>query len=365
MKKILMFLSSLFNVLIASVRKESFTLCVGKQITNSRQVSILGMHLTNANGELDVNSSGFDYVTRTTSEIRKEVISQKFYTVAPADFMPVDVGEAAWKDEIVQNLTYDIAGDFFGGDVDTMTGNGKISEVGTALSPIRMKTIIWAKAASWNISEVSQAAASSNWDPIEGKMQTLKRNWDLGIQEVAFLGHPVENDVTGLLNNSEVTINTALITKPLSSMTSTEFTAFLTEAIGAFYTNSDSTAKPNTFIIPTADFLGLASPYSAAYPNISKLEYMQKAFEVATENTNFQIKSLAYCQADNNVARGINKNRYVFYINEKETLKMTIPVDFNMHEAGTSNNIFWQQPAMGQYSGVLINRPAEVLYLDY
>ena len=398
MNKIFLIIMAVFYAIISAVRSTGFSSCVGKQIinsdnrqdkviglqhrehgaftaskissvgkqlTNSKMVSILGMPLTNANGAIDPATTGFDYVTRTTSEIRAEIIEQTFYEVAPADFMPVDVGEAAWKDEIIQNLTYDLAGDFFQGDVDTLTGNGRISEVGTAMAPIRMKTVIWAKAAKWNVSEVSQAAASSNWDPIEGKMSTLKRNWDLGIQEVAFLGHPTETTVTGLLNNSEVTINTTLITKSLTSMSETEFTTFIGAAIGVYFANTNSTTLPDTFLLPTDDFLGLTVPYSATYPNISKIAYMQDAFEKATANSNFQIKSLAYCQSANNAIRGIDKERYVFYKNEKKTLKMTIPVDFNMFESRTTNGLFWEQPAMGQYSGVLINKVPEVLYCDY
>ena len=78
--------------------------------------------------------------------------------IAPADYLPMDVGEAAWKDEIIQNITYDNSGDFFQGDVDTLQGNGKLAEVDTYLAPIRMATVIWAKGVSWNVSQVAQAA---------------------------------------------------------------------------------------------------------------------------------------------------------------------------------------------------------------
>ena len=338
---------------------------LGRQLTNDRKVTVDGKVLTNANGEIDVNSVGYDFVMRTTSELRTKIIEQKFYKVAPADFMPVDVGEAAWKNEIIQNLSYDIAGGFYEGDVDTMTGNGTLAEVDTAIAPIRMPTIIWAKHVTWNISEVSQASASSNWDPIEGKMKSLKRNWDLGIQETAFLGHPSNSLITGLLNNAEVNINTTLIPKPLSSMTETEFTAFLKDAIAVYFANTNSTEMPDTFVLPTDDYLGLVTPYSSTYPaGDSKLEYMQKAFAAATSNQSFSIKSLSYCQASNNASRGINKNRYLLYKNESDTLSMSIPVDFSMYSAGTIDSVFWKQVAMGQYSGVLINRIPEVLYMD-
>lgn len=335
-----------------------------KQLKNSRTVSILGMPLTNANGAIDPNSAGFDYVIRTTSEIRARIIEQKFYKIAIADYLPMDVGEAAWKTEIVQNLTYDLAGNFFQGDVDTLQGNGKIAEVNTAMAPIRMPTIIWAKGVSWNVSEVAQASASSNWDVIENKMKSLKRNWDLGIQEVAFLGHPSETLVSGLLNNSEVTINTTLIDKPISTMSETEYTAFIQAVLNVYYANSQSTELPDTFIMPTDDYLGMGVPYSSTYPNISKLEYLENLFKKMTRNEGFKILPLTYSQDEINTDRGVNKNRYVLYRNDPETLSMSIPVDFSMYEAGTANNIFWQQPAMGQYSGVLMNRVPEILYID-
>jgi len=197
-------------------------------------------------------------------------------------------------------------------------------------------------------------------------MKSLKRNWDLGIQETAFLGHPMYTTVTGLINNASVTINTSLITKSLKSMSETEFTTFLSGVMSTYFSNSDDTELPDTFVIPTSDYLGLAVPYSSTYPVNSKLEYMINAFKRTTRNEGFRILPCSYCEATrNNALRGINKNRHVLYRNDPETLSMSIPVDFNMHEAETANSIFWQQPAVGQYSGVLINRVPEIIYFDY
>jgi hypothetical protein len=335
-----------------------------KQLTNNRIVTVMGMPLTNANGAIDPTSAGYDYVIRTTSEIRSRIIEQKFYKIPIADFLPVDVGEASWKTEIVQNISYDIAGDFFQGDVDTLQGNGQLAEVNTAVNPIRMPVITWAKGVTWNVADVSMASAAGNWDPVENKMKSLKRNWDLGIQEVAFLGHPSVALITGLLNNSEVNINTTLIDKPLSTMSETEYTTFVGAVLQAYYTNTNSTELPDTFIMPTDDYLGMGVPYSSTYPNITKLEYLLNMFRKQTANPNFEIKPLAYSQSANNASRGITKNRYVLYIRDPETLSMSIPVDFSMFDAGTSNNIYWNQPSIGQYSGVLVNRVPEVLYID-
>lgn len=328
-------------------------------------MTIGGSLLTNANGDIDISSLGYQYLIDTLSQIRSEVIEQKFYRIAPADFMPVDVGYGAWGDEIVQNLTFQTGGDFFDGDIDTQSETGRMAQVDAGLSPIRMPIITWAKQVVWTIADIAKAAAASNWDLVAAKMESLKTDWDLGIQEIAFLGHPAKPLVTGLLNDPEVNINLTLITAPISAMTEAQFSELVAGILAVYFTNSNDTEdKPDTFVIPADDYLGLVAPVSNTYPIISKIEYLNNSFQKATDNPNFKILGLAYAQSSRNASRGIGKNRYVLYKNNPKTMKMTIPVDFTMLEANTANNFNWTQPAHGQYSGCLINRKREVLYLD-
>lgn len=326
--------------------------------------TILGMPLYNADGSIDPSSAGYRYVIDTLTYIRARVIEQVFYEIPIADYLPMDVGEAAWSEEIVQNLQFNISGGFFDGDVNIMAGNGRIAEVDAAIAPIRMPTRTWAKATSWTVMEIAKAAAASNWDVVEAKLITLRKNWDLGIQEVAFLGHPTVTEMTGLLNDPEVNIDTTLITEEISGMTAAEFQTLVKGLLNAYYANTQSTRLPDTFVMPTSDYLGLATAASAEFPNISKLEYLLNALRRMTQNEAFEIRPLAYCEASRNQLEGTGKNRYVLYRNDPETLSMSIPVDITLLNADTSNQIMWQQAAYGQYSGVLINRKREVLYFD-
>lgn len=337
---------------------------IGKQLINSAPRQITGLSLRNANGDIDPNSTGYQYVIDTLSYIRTKVIEQKFYEVMPADFMPVDVGEGAWSDEIVVNKSYLLGGDFFDGDIDTGKGNGRLAAVDAAVGPVRMPVITWAKAAQWSVVEIENAAMAGNWDVVEERMNSLMKNWQLGVQQVAFLGHPSRSLVTGLLNNGEVTINTTLIPKQISTMTETELGTFLAGILDAYNTNSNGTAMPDIFVMPTDDYLGMGTPYSGTYPNRSKLEYFLNMFKTMTQNENFQIKPLQYSVASRNASRGINKDRYVLYKNDPDVLTMSIPVDMDIKQAATTNNVWWEIPGIGQYSGVLVTRPREVLYLD-
>jgi len=334
----------------------------GRPLFNSAPFkTIAGLPLFNSNGDIDPNTTGFKYVTSTLSYIRKQIIAQKFFEVDIPDYVPLDLGEAAWSDEIIQNSEYYTGGSFFEGDVDQ--GGSKISRVDTAIVPNRMPVCNWRKKAEWTIFELKQAANASNWDPIEGKIRSLKKNWDLGIQELAFLGRPNDTVMTGLLNNGAVNIDTTTIAVQIASMSDLVFQAFVKAILTAFYDNSNSTALPDTFVMPADDYLGLGSAASATFPNISKFEYLENMFKKMTHNDKFRILPLAYASATN--SRGdLSKDRYVLYRNDVETLAMAIPVDFTMLEPRTVDSMDWLQLAYGQYSGVLINRIREVEYFD-
>ncbi len=321
--------------------------------------------LTNSNGDVDITSAGYQFLVDTLTQIRAEVVKQKFYKVPFGDFVPVVVGEGSGMETITQTISYSNSGDFFEGDKNAgPTGSG-IAMTDVALSNIDMPIISWAKQADWDILDIRKAAAASNWNLIVAKMEALKENWDLGVQRLAFLGHPKRAELTGLLNNPEVTVDTTLIPVPVKDMTKTQFQAFVGGLMGAYIKNSNYTENsPDMLVMPTDDFFGLVNAASEDFPTISKIEYLKNALATATGNRGFEIKPLAYAQKENNKLDGAGKNRYVLYKKDVKTMKMAIPTDFTLLEAGTANNYHWVQPAHGQYSGLLINRKPEVLYFD-
>ena len=327
----------------------------------------LGPHrLLNSNGDIDVSGTGFQYLIDNLSYIRANVVKQKHYKIAPADFMTVDVGEAPWSSEVIQNVVFQNGGDFYDGDMNQGQGGQRMAAVDVSLGKVRMPTQIWAKMTPWTIMEIAQAAAANKWDVVSDKLDALKENWDLGIQRTAFLGHKQISTITGLLNNGNVNINTALVTVPISSMDASHFAALVAGLLSAYFTNSNSTeGRPNRFVIPYSDFLGLGAlvPGTVGTYPISKLQFLEDTFKRMC-GPDFQILPLAYSQAANNTDAGINKDRYVLYRDDPEVLKFTIPVDFTLLEAASYNKINWEQDAYGQYSGVLMARPREVLYLD-
>lgn len=344
---------------------------LGRELKNSKGGIIPfqpGMSLLNASGDVDSGSLGYQYAIQTTTQIRAKVIAQKFYKVPIADFFPVIPGVGTWMEDIRTNLTYDVAGPFESGIINTAAGPSQIAQVDVAVAPKIAKIITWAKGYQYSTPEVQKALASTNWDVVSSKLEALKKNWDLGLQRVGFLGMKSDPDgVPGLLTNPDITVDTTTIQENIATMDATEFATLVSLIMGVYAANSNFTAMPNMFVIPLSDYLGLATPVSPSFPMVSKLTYLLDAFKAVSGNANFQIKGLAYGNAAQNagfVSVG-GKNRYALYNNEVDTLAMDVPVDFNLTPAGTANNFQWQGIGCAQFTGCIVYRPAEVMYFDH
>lgn len=326
-----------------------------------------GMTLRNSNGDIDASSLGYQYAIQTTTFIRPQVVAQKFYEVPPAEFVPIIIGNGAWMETIETNLTYDAAGDFESGIISTADPS-RIAQVSAGIAPKQVKIVTWAKGYQYSIPEIEKAMRANNWDAVAAKMSALKRNWDLGIQKIAFLGSKVDSTgVPGLFSNSDVNVDTSIITKAINGMTADEMTTLITKILGDYAENSNYTALPDTFVIPLKDYLGLGGPYSATFPNVSKLAYLTQMFRELTQNAGFKIAGVAYADQANNVGYWATNgtNRYTLYRKNPETLKMDIPVDFQLGAPGTANNFNWDGVGVGQFTGVNFYRPAEARYYDW
>lgn len=326
-----------------------------------------GMVLANASGDVDPTTLGYQFTIQTTTALRAKVVEQKFYEVAPGDFLPIEMGNGAWMESIVTPRTFDLAGDFEQGITNVAGGSARIAEVDVALDSVNTPVATWVKGYRYTVPELSKALASMNWNPVESKNRALKRNWDLGIQKLAFLGLKSNSAFAGLLTQSAVTIDTTTITENISAMDSANYQALVATILYAYANNNNFTELPDMFVMPMADYLGMGAAASADFPMISKLDYLLKAFRQLTQNEGFQIKPLAYADKARNVgftdADGVN--RYVLYKRDPENLLLNIPVNFVMNAPGTANNFQWEGVAVGQFTGVALFRPASVLYFDH
>ena len=312
------------------------------------------------------NALGSDISFTTLSQIQSRIIQQKFYEIAPAEYVPIRVGTGAWAQQLVTLREYAMAGDFEHGIINLGSNMSRLAEDGVGMDSITVPTVAWAKQITWSLPELATAQRTGNWDIVSAKERVRKRDWDLGIQKIAFWGLSSTPGVYGLLTLPNVTANTTLITESISGMDATEFNAFLQGMLTAYQAQVAYTVMPNRLIMPQADYLGLVAPSNPAMPIISRLEMLENAFKKATGRQDFRILPSPYADKTMNASvSGLNKNRYVLYRYDDESVRMEIPVDYTGTLAGTINNFQFENVAYGQFTGVNTYRPLEMLYFDY
>ncbi len=335
---------------------------------NARSLS--GLTVRNATGDIDQTTLGYQIAIDTLTFIKKQITEQKFYEVAPADYIPISVGDGAFSQQILTNLTVSTARDFESGIIQQGSGNDRLESADSAIASKITQILNWAKATGYSVFEIEQALQSNNWDIIESKHRARKKNWDLGIQKIAFLG--ILSDQTnfpGLLTQSSGQVNSdvATITSSISSMSPTAFANFIAAVVASYQSNCAYTAMPTHFIIPQNDWLGLSVPVSPTYPFNSKLEYLRKAFaEIVPGGVKIlpSIYSMpTYNSTVVNVGTGLN--RYAMYRYDPESIRMDIPVDYTVTQPNTLNNFQFQDAGYGQVSGVTVLRGLELLYFDF
>ena len=335
---------------------------------NARSLS--GMTIRNATGDINETSLGYQIAIDTLTFIKKQITEQKFYEVSPADYVPIAVGDGAFSQSLLTNLTVSTSRDFETGIIEQGTNNDRLESADAAISSKTAAVLNWAKAVGYSEFEIEQALQSNNWDIIESKHRARKKNWDLGIQKIAFLG--ILNDQTaypGLLSQSQSNVNSDLVTiqESISSMSATQFGTFVSLVVASYQNNCAYTAMPTHFVIPQSDWLGLAAPVSTDYPFNSKLEYLKKAFNEIVPGGIKILPSIygmpAYNQAVVNTGVGIS--RYAMYRYDPESLRMDIPVDYTVTQPNTLNNFQFQDAGYGQATGVIAYRQLELEYFDY
>lgn len=309
-----------------------------------------------------VNSLGYEVNITTLTTVMKKITEQKFFEIAPADYLPVRVGEGAWSSNLITYRSFQMGDEFETGMINTGANNSRLATADAGVDSLSIPVINWAKSIGWTLFDLELASKSGNWDLVTAKEKSRKRNWDLGIQRIAFLGARDNANVKGLLTQSGITYNTSVITKPISEMTPAELKVFCASILDAYRTNCQRTAWPTHFIIPESDFLGLASPASADFPIRSTLSLLEETFQVMTKNKGFKILPLAYAD---NAYSSAGYQQYVLLNYDEESLRMDLPVDYTSTLANSLDNFSFQNVGYGQFTGVLAYRPAELLYFKY
>jgi len=304
------------------------------------------------------NSLGVDVSITSLTAILKDISEQKFFTIPNlSDYIPFNVGEGAWANELVTYRTFQFAQDFEDGIIDTATGDSKLSSVDTGVDAVHQKVHSWAKRIGFSLFELKKCALVNNYNLQQQKVEDLKENWDLGIQKTVFLG--TKTGGKGLLNFTNAKTDTSVITKPLATMDATEFNTFVETLPAAYRTNAAYSAYPNRLVIPESDYLALVGYTSPNYPLRTKLEVLEQSLKSLSPD--FKVLPCAYANKDQNGLGG-SKNIYALYRHDPRSLRINIPIPFTMLQVSSINGFNFDGVAIGQFSDAILLRPHELMY---
>lgn len=316
------------------------------------------------------NALGFDIPITTMTTIARKITEQKFFEIAPADYLPIKVGQGAWSDVILTYREFTQGDNFETGIINMAQENARLANADAAVDSVPAVVNSWAKSTGWNLVQLEMAAKAGNWDLVAAKERGRKKNWDLGVQRLAFLGLNGSNQsggsIFGLLNMPGITNNTTIISKLINTMDTAELKQFISRIIQAYRVNCNYTAWPTHFIIPEDDWNGLASQASPDFPVISTLKLLENAFKEQVPGGKFKaILPLAYGIPANNSQAGLNVHRYVMLNYDEESLRMDIPVDYTTTVPNSLDNFTLQNVGYGQFTGVVPYRPKETMYFSF
>lgn len=325
---------------------------------------------------LTKNALGYDIVITSLTTIAKKITEQKFFEIAPADYVPVRVGEGAWSDQIVTYREFMLGTtvpNFAAGIINTGANNSRVAQADTGVDSVPVPVKNFAMGLGWSIFDLEQAAKSGNWDIVTAKERSRKKVWDLGIQSIAFNGLPTSG-LYGLLTQNlnpqqgaDVTVNTTLLTNSISSLAATPSTlsAFLQQILNVYRINTRYSAWPTHFIIPESDYLGLATPSSPTFPLKSILQLMQETLQTMTGNKNFKVLPCRYADGNSEAPAVAGTQVYTLTNYAEESIRMDIPVDYTNTLANSIDNFSFQNVGYGQFTGVQVYRGRELMYFQF
>lgn len=318
--------------------------------------------INNAAAFATPNAYGLEKTITTLTQIVADVQRQKFYTVAEplTSYVPIEMGTGAYGKQLFQYAVAQVGDNFEAGIIQPGNGINKDASLDITIDGVSIRNNFWRMKyeATKEILEMARVNTQT-FSYIEEQERARLKTSQLGIQKILFNGTD-DGLNTGLLNNANVTVNTSLLPANLSAMNITQLTNFAKTAINTFFTNSNSTVFPNTWLMPTSDYMSLGVPINPEYPIGTIREFLERAFTDAGAPADFKILHTVY----NNTASTTGGGRHVLYNRDADVLTMYIPKPYTPYPLYPVGSLDMISDAEMQFTGVWVKRPQEMLYMD-
>lgn len=318
-----------------------------------------------ANALFDYPNAGVVQTVDTITDIVQGVIVTKYYELAGqtlSDFINIDAsGRGAYAGEIFQFTSAYVGAPFKQCIINpASTGIHNDATADVAVDGISQRNNFYRQ--KYSISQEGLKMAAVNrvgFDLIEQKEKARKKNWDLGLQDILFLGLG-DGRTFGLLNQPGVTINTSLIPAAINNMTVAQLKTFAGTALATAFAATNYTIMPNRWAMPTNEYLALGVPYGDTFGMPTVKDVLETAFKAAGAPSDFRIVHSLY----NETAGSNGGARHVFYNTDPDNVIMHTPKPYTPHPLYAAGALDMISDAEGQFTGVWLKRPTSMLYVD-
>ena len=313
--------------------------------------------------EFRVNDLGYDQIITTLSAVETRVARQKNIEFGIEEAIDIVQGVGAWREEGVYFKSFANGGDTLDSwRLDQAQMGATKSQATASVAKETYPFMFLGKMIAYTRTELEQAAASGIWNAIEEKSWARRREFDLRFAELVYKGTS-DGIFHGLLTLPDVqTYADNVITKRLCEMSDSEFQTALNTMFQNSYSTSGYTAKPNRFLIPELDRIGLSATYSSYgagfAQGITRLQRLEEAFRNYTGDGNAKVIGTNFA----NGALNGGVETYAMYRKDPFELKIEMPVPFGIYPGASVDGFNFQNTALAQVSGVVSKYNKQSVY---
>ena len=309
-----------------------------------------------------------NYTKTALTQVNKKLIRTKLAEVVFPRFVKVDSQRVVGFDT-KKYLTVNGAGTTDGGliSAETTVFDSVDINFGSKSTTIRG----WMKTVGWNNFALEKAKATGV-DIVSEKMAFLNKIANLTIQRVAFIGHPDDERLRGLLTSKEVKVINSVnasaagidMSKAIQDMTYDEALTFFGRAFSIILDSIDEDEAgvvPNTIAIDAGDRRYLAS-LKSKLPGATEtaLEAIKRSLE------NMADQSVAILGVPQGFAKKAQEkvSRICIYHNSEEYVVMDIPLSPTIVAPKDIGLVSVQTGMRAEFGGVTFKDERTAMYFD-
>ncbi len=314
----------------------------------------------NNSGISDV--AGLQQLTTTLTRIIAGVVETKYYELSGqklSDFSAIEIGNGAYATDLLQYAVSYVGQEGQGWINPTANGIARDANHTIKIGSLRIKNHFWRGDYTVTNELVQMGNVNAQtFSIIEEHEKARKKSYDLEIQKKHFFGFPDEAESTGLLNKTDVTVNTTLMPATLANMTDAQFQTFLAQVGAEYGRNTQYAIQFNRMLIPTSDFLALGQPFGQF--GLSRLAVLEDSLR-RVAGPDFKIVHSKYNDMANAAGNGA---RYVFYSADADNLCAFMPKPYTPHPLFPQGSLDLISQAEAQYIPPYLKRTNSMLYAD-